>query len=128
MLKRKLAGVVAAGLLLGAGAVNADEGSTPLPAQSTYADQYRGKPVQSTGSPFPVSHGRQYMPPQSTYADQYRGKLVQSTGSPFPVSHGRQVMPPQSTYADRYRGTQRAESHADMGAAGSAFPSSNATD
>jgi hypothetical protein len=97
MLKRKLAGVVAAGLLLGAGAVNADEGSTPLPAQSTYADQYRGKPVQSTGSP-------------------------------FPVSHGRQVMPPQSTYADRYRGTQRAESHADMGAAGSAFPSSNATD
>jgi hypothetical protein len=61
MLKRKLAGLAVAGLLLGAGAVNAagsaiagnaDEGSTVLPSLSTYADQYRGAPGDRMGSQF----------------------------------------------------------------------------
>ena len=61
MLKRKLSGLVVAGLLLGAGAVNAaesafpghaDEGSTVLPSLSTYADQNRGMPAHRMGSLF----------------------------------------------------------------------------
>ena len=70
MLQRKLAGFVVAGLLLGAGAVNAaesvfpsnaDEGIARLAPLSTHADQpagaagRRGKPVQSAGSPFPAA-------------------------------------------------------------------------
>ena len=71
MLQRKLAGFVVAGLLLGAGAVNAaesvfpsnaDEGIARLAPLSTYADQYagaagrRGEPVQNAESPFPTDY------------------------------------------------------------------------
>ncbi|OGA46907.1 MAG: hypothetical protein A3F74_03720 [Betaproteobacteria bacterium RIFCSPLOWO2_12_FULL_62_58] len=95
MLKRKLAGVVVAGLLLGAGAVNAaesafpgnaDEGSTVLPALSTYADQHRGKPDQSAGSPFPAASLTR-LPALSTYADRYRGVQHAASESAFPISN-----------------------------------------
>ena len=71
MLQRKLAGFVVAGLLLGAGAVNAaesvfpsnaDEGIARLAPLSTRADQpagatgRHGKPAQSAGSPFPRAY------------------------------------------------------------------------
>lgn len=67
MLKRKLAGVVVAGLLLGAGAVsaaesafpgNADEGSWQLPALSTYADQHRDTQLGAAEPAFPISNAR----------------------------------------------------------------------
>lgn len=100
MFKRKLAGVVVAGLLLGAGAANAvesafpgnaDEGSWQLPPLSTYADQHRGKPEKSTGSPFPASGAVSRMPPLSTYADRYRGEqhAGQYAESAFPSSNAR---------------------------------------
>lgn len=83
MLKRRLAGIVVAGLLLGAGAANAtgfvfpnasDDGGS-LPALSMFADRHRGDPMQSDGSPFPNASddGGSGLPPPSTYADRYRG-------------------------------------------------------
>lgn len=83
MLKRTLAGVVVAGLLLGAGAVNAagsvfpnasDDGGS-LPALSTFADRHRGDPMQSSESPFPnvSDDGGSGLPALSTYANRYRG-------------------------------------------------------
>ena len=71
MLQRKLAGLLVAGLLLGAGAVNAaesvfpsnaDEGIAHLAPLSTYADRHagaagrRGEPVQSAELPFPTDY------------------------------------------------------------------------
>ena len=56
MLNRKLAGLLVAGLLLSAGAVNAEESAFPksvdeegnhLPSESTYADQHRGTMTDS---------------------------------------------------------------------------------
>ena len=101
MLKRKLAGFVVAGLLLGAGAVNAAESVFPSNADEGIAR----------------------LAPLSTYADQHRGKPDQSAGSPFPASGAVSRMPTRSTYADSYRGDQRAEQLAE-----SAFPGSNAKD
>lgn len=105
MLKRKLAGLVVAGLLSGAGAVNAaesaiagnaDEGSTVLPSLSTYADQLRG--TAGAGA-----------------ANAAESAIAGN------ADEGSTVLPSLSTYAARYRGVQRA-------GAESAFPSSNATD
>jgi hypothetical protein len=88
MFKGKLAGLVIAAALLGAGVANAqtafpgnaDEGSNVLPARSTYADRYREmleQPLVTGTAPsaFPgnADEGSNQLPALSTYADQYRG-------------------------------------------------------
>ncbi len=113
MLKRKLAGLVVAGLLLGAGAVNAaepvfpsnaDEGIARLPPLSTYVDELAGTAgrrelgagaVNAAESVFPsnADEGIARLLPVSTYTDQHagpagrRGEPVQSAGSPFPTAY-----------------------------------------
>ena len=113
MLQRKLVGLVVAGLLLGAGAVNAaesvfpsnaDEGIARLAPLSTYADQHAGAAgrrglgagaVNAAESVFPsnADEGIARLAPLSTHADQpagaagRRGKPVQSAGSPFPRAY-----------------------------------------
>lgn len=104
MLKRRLAGVVVAGLLLSASAVNA------------------------AGSVFPNASddGGSQLPPLSTYADRDRGDPVQSSELPFPNASddGGSGLPALSTHADRYRGIQRAGIDASPGAGESVFHSS----
>lgn len=90
MLKSKLAGVVVAALLTGAGAVNAAESTFPtsaidgeraVPAQSTYADRHLGAPEKArAGSTFPASaiDGERALQPLSTRADQFRGRNLES--------------------------------------------------
>ena len=112
MLNRKLAGLLVAGLLLSAGAVNAEESAFP-------------KSVDEEGN---------HLPSQSTYADQHRGEMAQArfvTGaeeSAFPKSVDEEGnhLPSESTYADQHRGTMTDSMRAASDT--SAFPESNATD
>jgi hypothetical protein len=88
MIKEKLAAVVVAGVLFGAGIANAaggafpgnaDEGSTILPPLSTYADRHVVTPGAAV-SAFPgnANEGSNILPPLSTRADQYRGAIIEA--------------------------------------------------
>ena len=98
MLKRKLAGVVAAGLLLGAGAVNAAGSVFPTSTNETAssAHEYRGNvgPDVNAGitrSTIPASQNETASSPHAYQRDAgpaRADKMTGDTGSVFPVSYG----------------------------------------
>ena len=97
MLKQKLAGVVAAGLLLGAGAVNAADSVFPASTNETAssAHAYRGdvRPDANaavTRSTIPASQNETASSPHAYQRDVKPGRAdvkTGNTGSAFPASY-----------------------------------------
>lgn len=97
MLKTKLAGVVVAGLLLGAGAVNAAESAFPAGTNETAATPHKYQaddrvraPGTFTGSIVPASQNETASAPHAYQRDVRPGRTdanSRSSGSVFPASY-----------------------------------------